>query len=145
MLAFYLKGLLIAIAIGVIAGIVTRISSKHVQVGWVIPAVVVAFVAVVILGLVKRIATTYTISSQRLTIQLGILSRETHETRIERIQNVNVRQSVMERMLRVGTVDFDTAAESGYDFKFIGVADPQHIVRTIDRVIHGLRAPADGV
>ncbi len=145
MLAFYLKGLLIAIAIGVIAGIVTRISSKHVQVGWVIPAVVVAFVAVVILGLVKRIATTYTISSQRLTIQLGILSRETHETRIERIQNVNVRQSVMERMLRVGTVDFDTAAESGYDFKFIGVADPQEIVRTIDRVIHGLRAPADGV
>jgi uncharacterized membrane protein YdbT with pleckstrin-like domain len=145
MLAFYIKGLAIAILAGVIAGIVTRISSHSVQAGWVIPAVFVVFVIVVLLGIVKRIATVYTISSQRLRIQLGLLSRETHETRVERIQNVNVVQSLLERILRVGTVDFDTAAESGYDFKFRGVANPQQVVRTVDRVMHSLRAPADGV
>jgi uncharacterized membrane protein YdbT with pleckstrin-like domain len=145
MLAFYIKGLAIAILAGVIAGIVTRISSHSVKVGWVIPAVAVVFVVVVIAGFIRRVATVYTISSQRLTIQLGIFSREMHETRVERIQNVNVIQSLLERMLRVGTVDFDTAAEAGYDFKFRGVADPQQVVRTVDRVIHQLRASADGV
>src|SRR5581483_348417 len=105
----------------------------------VIAAVFVALVIVLVIGLLKRVQTTYTISNQRLTIRTGIFSREMHETRIERVQNVNATQSLLDRMLRVGTVDFDTAAGAEYDFKFRGVANPQGIVRTVDRAIHGLR------
>lgn len=135
-LSFYIRGLLLAVLAGVIAGVVTRIANNSVQAGWVVPAVLVVFVIVLVVGFVKRVATTYTITNQRLTIHTGILSREMHETRLERVQNVNLTQSLLERMLRVGTVDFDTAAEAGYDFKFRGVSEPQQIVHTVDRAIH---------
>ncbi len=84
---------------------VTRIAAGHVQVGWVIVAVVVVFLVLVVVGQVRRIQTTYSITNQRLTIQTGILSRDLHQTRLERIQNVNSSQSLFERLLRVGTVD----------------------------------------
>ncbi len=40
---FYAKGLVAALVAGVIAGVVTRIADHHVQVGWVIVAVLVVF------------------------------------------------------------------------------------------------------
>jgi uncharacterized membrane protein YdbT with pleckstrin-like domain len=137
---FYAKGLLAALLAGVIVGLVTRISAKHVQVGWVILAVVVVFLILAIIGQVRRIQTTYSITNQRLTLRTGILSRDVHQTRLERIQNVNSSQSLFERLLRIGTVEFDTAGEQQFDFAFRGVGSPAGIVRTVDRALHALRA-----
>jgi uncharacterized membrane protein YdbT with pleckstrin-like domain len=139
MLAFYLRGLLVAVLAGVIAGLVTRITGRRVEDGWVGVAVAVVFVVVLVWGFVRRLATTYTITNRRLTIDVGLLSREMHETRLERVQNVNSRQHLLERMLGVGTVDFDTAGGASYDFKFRGVNNPRQIVRTVDRALHELR------
>lgn len=139
MLAFYVRGLLAAIVAGVIAGIVTRIANHGVQAGWVGAAVLVVFLIVLLWGLLRRISTTYTITSRRLTIRSGLVSREMHETRLERVQNVNSRQRLLERLLGVGTVDFDTAGGAAYDFSFRGVDDPGRIVRTVDRALHELR------
>jgi uncharacterized membrane protein YdbT with pleckstrin-like domain len=141
MVAFQLRGLLAMVVAGVIAGLATAVASGHVQVGWVIVAVVAVFVVVALAGLVRRKATTYTISDQRLTIQIGLLSRELHETQLARVQNVSTRQSLLERMLGVGTVDFDTAGGAGFDFAFRGVADPRAIVHTVHGVLHGSEPP----
>jgi uncharacterized membrane protein YdbT with pleckstrin-like domain len=138
MLAFYIRGLLAAVAAGVIAGIVTRISDRSVSVPWVAAAVLVVFLVVLAWGLIRRIATTYTITNRRLTIRSGLLSRELHECRIERVQNVNTRQRLLERMLGIGTVDFDTAAGAAYDFSFRGVEDPGGIVRTVNAALEDL-------
>ena len=140
---FYAKGLFWVLVAGIIAGIVTRISAHHVQAGWVSAAVVAVFLVLVIIGQIRRIGTTYSITNQRLTIQTGILSRDVHQTRLERIQNVNSSQSLFERLLRIGTVEFDTAGETQFDFAFRGVSNPSGIVRTVDRALHALRgAPA---
>jgi uncharacterized membrane protein YdbT with pleckstrin-like domain len=139
MAAFYVRGLIAAVLAGVIAGLVTRIASGHVETGWVGAVVAVVFVVVLLSGLIRRISTTYTITNRRLTISAGLLSREMHETRLERVQNVNSRQRLLERCLGVGTVDFDTAGGAAYDFKFHGVDDPRQIVRTVDRALHDLR------
>jgi uncharacterized membrane protein YdbT with pleckstrin-like domain len=138
MLALYVRGLLVAILAGVIAGIVTRITGRSVDVPWVAAAVLVVFVVVLAWGLIRRIATTYTITNRRLTIQSGLLSRELHECRLERVQNVNTRQRLLERMLGIGTVDFDTAAGAAYDFSFRGVEDPGGIVKTVDAALEDL-------
>jgi uncharacterized membrane protein YdbT with pleckstrin-like domain len=135
-LSFYLKGLVLAIIVGALAGGITAIASSGVKAEWVIVAVLVVFLLVVLIGFIKRVATTYTISDQRLRIKSGILRRETHQTRLERVQNVNTTQSMIDRFLRVGRVDFDTAGEAGYSFAFLGVANPHDIVRTVDRAIH---------
>jgi uncharacterized membrane protein YdbT with pleckstrin-like domain len=70
------------------------------------------------------------------------MARDLRQTRLERIQNVNARQSMLERLLRVGTVDFDTAGGADYDFTFHGVANPGEIVRTVDRALR--RSSLDG-
>ena len=138
MLVFYVRGLLAAVLAGVIAGLVTRATGRNVDVAWVAAAVLVVFVFVLAWGLVRRLAVTYTITNRRLTIRSGLLSRELHETRLERLQNVNSRQRLLERMLGVGTVDFDTAGGAAYDFRFRGVEDPGRIVRTVNAALEDL-------
>jgi uncharacterized membrane protein YdbT with pleckstrin-like domain len=138
--SFYARGLVLMLLAGVAAGLVTAIAAGHVQVGWIVAAVLLALLAVLGVGLLKLIQTTYSITSQRLTIQCGLFSRELHETRLERVQNVNARQSALERVLGIGTVDFDTAAGGNFDFSFRGVSDPRAIVRTVDRALRE-RAP----
>lgn len=140
MLGFYLRGLVGAVVAGVIAGLITRATTGSVEVAWVIVAVLVVFVFVLVRGHMRRLRTTYTVTSRRLTIDLGLLSRDMHETRLERVQNVRSRQTMLERALGVGTVDFDTAAGAAYDFSFHGVEDPGRIVRTVDRAVHEMRA-----
>jgi uncharacterized membrane protein YdbT with pleckstrin-like domain len=77
--------------------------------------------------------TDYTISTQRLYIRTGILSKSVQQTRIDRVQNVNTRQSVRQRLLRVGTVDFDTAGSDDSDFRFIGIDNPSQVAAAVDR------------
>jgi uncharacterized membrane protein YdbT with pleckstrin-like domain len=147
-IGFYLKGIAIAIVLGVIAKL---IGGSGFQVFLVVLIVIAATVA---WGFLKRWATTYTISTRRLNIKRGIVSREIQETRLERVQNVNIRQSVYQRLMRIGDVDFDTAASGGdYDFIFYGVAEPGDVVHAVDQATgagaagsHGLGEPqAPGV
>jgi uncharacterized membrane protein YdbT with pleckstrin-like domain len=125
-LGFYLKGILVAVVLGVIAKLV---SGNGATVG----VVVVVIALTVLIGFVKRVATTYTITNRRLNIKRGIVSREIQETRLERVQNVNYRQSVYQRIMQIGDVDFDTAATDDYNFVFVGVADPAEVVHRVDQ------------
>jgi uncharacterized membrane protein YdbT with pleckstrin-like domain len=134
---FYVKGFVAAVLAGTLAGIVTRTGSRSVSVGWVAIVVLAVCITVLVAGMVRRAQTRYTITTWRVTIETGIVSRELHEARLERVQNVNCHQTVLQRLLMVGTVDFDTAGSADYDFKFHGVAGPQQIVRTVGRALRG--------
>jgi uncharacterized membrane protein YdbT with pleckstrin-like domain len=140
-LDFYVKGWLGTLLIAVLVAAVTDVAAGHVQLGWVMLAVAVSLAAVLLAGLVKRKRTLYTITSQRLTIRTGLFARAVQETRLDRIQNVNTRQSMLERMLGVGTVHFDTAGGAEYNFSFHGLAAPDHVVRTVDRALRELARP----
>jgi len=140
-LDFYFKGILLIVIAAVIAGVITAVNNK-ISIPVVAAVVAAGLVVMLLLGFFRRIRTTYTISSRRLTIRIGLLSRELHECRLERVQNVNATQSILERMLAIGTVDFDTAGGSEFDFKFRGVESPQQIVRTVDRALHALQQAA---
>jgi uncharacterized membrane protein YdbT with pleckstrin-like domain len=130
---FHLKGLLAAVLLGAVAGLISALVDGHVQVIWVIIAVLAVFVVNLAIGLVRRLQTTYTVTTERLTIERGLMTRELHETRLERVQNVTLRQSLLDRALGVGTVDFDTAASAAFDFSFIGIGEPRRLMRTVDR------------
>jgi uncharacterized membrane protein YdbT with pleckstrin-like domain len=131
-LDFYFKGLALVILGAAIAALVTIISDK---VDWAITGAVAAVVLVIVIlvGLVKRTTTTYTITDRRLHIRKGVFTRVTSDTRLERVQNVNTRQTLAERLLRVGTVDFDTAGTEDSDFAFVGVASPRKVVEAVDK------------
>jgi len=139
MLAFYIQGLLAVVVVGAIVAAVTALGDG-VKWGLVAVIVVVGAALVIVGGLIKRIATVYTITNQRLRIKRGILSKRVQQTRIDRVQNVNTDQSVLERVLRVGTVDFDTAGTDDSDFTFAGVSSPSRVVEAVDRAQHAATA-----
>src|SRR5439155_856382 len=89
MVGFYVKGTLVAALAGVIAGAVTAAADSHINIPIVVVAVFVVYALVILIGFVRRVQTTYSITDQRLTIDTGLLSREVHETRLARVQNVN--------------------------------------------------------
>jgi uncharacterized membrane protein YdbT with pleckstrin-like domain len=126
LLAFYLSGLVVAVLIAAIVALAASVGA-----GIAVGVVLIALVIVV--GFVRRMATTYMVSNQRLYIRRGILSKRIQQTRIDRVQNVNTDQRFLERVLRVGTVDFDTAGTDDSDFTFRGIANPDEVVAAVDR------------
>lgn len=138
-LDFYIKGLVVAVIAGAIAAGVSDVADDGVKAGWVGTAAGVFILITLLVGVLKRIATTYTITTRRLHVRRGILSRREEETRIDRMTNVTTSQSFLERILRIGTVNFDTASNEPTDlFKFKGVSDPQGIVRAVDEAQGGI-------
>ena len=125
-LAYYIKGLIGALIVAAVGYLLD-------DVGLGIGFLLLIIALVLIAGFIRRFATVYTITTQRLRIKHGIIARHVQQTDIERVQNVNTDQSVLERMLQVGTVDFDTAGTGDSDFKFTGVEDPQEVVAAVDR------------
>jgi uncharacterized membrane protein YdbT with pleckstrin-like domain len=127
-LRFYGAGLLVAAAAGAIAALADTTGLGV--------AVAIAVAAVTIVaGYVRRLSTSYVVTNERLRIRRGLVSRHTQETRLERIQNVNTDQRLTERLLRIGSVDFDTAGGDDFDFAFAGVAHPDRIAQVVDRAI----------
>jgi uncharacterized membrane protein YdbT with pleckstrin-like domain len=137
-LGFYLKGLLIAVILGVIAKLASGSGTAFL-------VILVILALTVLIGFVKRVATTYTITDRRLNIKRGIFSKEVQETRLERVQNVNYRQSVYQRLMQIGDVDFDTAASDDYNFVFVGVADPGEVVHKVDQATGANAAGSHGL
>jgi uncharacterized membrane protein YdbT with pleckstrin-like domain len=125
-LGYYLPLLLLAVVAGVIVAIAASVALG-------IAAGVVLLALVLLVGHVKRTATDYVITTQRLYIRRGILSKREQQTRIDRVQNINTHQSLLERMLRVGTVDFDTAGTDDSEFRFVGISRPGAVVTAVDR------------
>jgi uncharacterized membrane protein YdbT with pleckstrin-like domain len=137
-LGFYLKGVLVAIVLGVIAKLLGNNASAFI-------VILVVLALTLLIGFLKRVATTYTITDRRLNIKRGIVSREIQETRLERVQNVNYNQTIFQRMLNVGDVDFDTAAGDDYNFIFAAVSDPADVVTKVDQATHTGAAGSHGL
>jgi len=132
-LGFYVKGILAVAVAGALVAAATRVLEDEVNAGLVTAVVLVLLVIVLVVGWVKRLFTTYTISNHRLHIRRGIIARAEQQTAITRVQNVNTHQSVLQRLLQIGNVNFDTAAGDDFDFEFGGVADPQEVVEAVHR------------
>jgi uncharacterized membrane protein YdbT with pleckstrin-like domain len=139
-LDFYIKGILATAAICLLVALGTNIFGDETNTSLVVIIALVGVAVTILAGFTKRVATSYTITNRRLHIKRGIVSRTIQETRLERVQNVNYNQSVLQRVLQVGDVDFDTAAGDDYNFIFFGVAEPADVVHMVDQAT-GLGAP----
>ena len=141
-LGFYVKGIVLVVIAAAIAAGATRVANDEVDTGLVTLVAIVLLVVVFVAGYVKRLFTTYTISTHRLHIRRGIIARAEQQTLINRVQNVNTHQSVIQRFLMFGDVNFDTAANDDFDFEFAGVARPGDVVEAVHRAQREADTPA---
>jgi uncharacterized membrane protein YdbT with pleckstrin-like domain len=136
LMSFYLGGIGLAVLVVAILGLLAGEWGLSVAIG------AALVVLTLLIGYLRRVSTKYLITNQRLRISRGIVRRNVQETRLERVQNVNYQQSVLDRMLGVGTVDFDTAGTDDSEFRFEWVDGPEEVVRAVDHAIEEARAEA---
>ena len=128
LMSFYVSGLIAAVVLG---GILWLTASAEVGVA----VGVGVFALTLVIGYVRRMFTKYLITNRRLRITRGIVRRNVQETRLDRVQNVNYAQGVIDRLFKVGTVDFDTAGTDDSEFRFEWVNRPDAVVRAVDEAI----------
>jgi membrane protein YdbS with pleckstrin-like domain len=138
LMSFYVGGIGLAVVVVVVLGLLVG--------EWVLALVAAAVIAALtlVVGSFRRASTKYLITNQRLRISRGIVRRNVQETRLGRVQNVNYQQGALDRMLGVGSVDFDTAGSDDSEFRFEWVNRPEEVVRAVDRAIEEARSSASG-
>jgi uncharacterized membrane protein YdbT with pleckstrin-like domain len=126
-LSFHIKGIIFTLGLFFLIVLVKWLGAG---VSSVIPAavLVIGIALTIASGWIHRFFTQYAITTKRLHIRTGILSKTESSTNVDRIQNITVRQSPVDRILRVGVISFETASEAPADrFSFIGVNNPQSL------------------
>lgn len=98
----------------------------------------VGLLCLVVIGLVWYLvewlrcrSTQLVVTTQRTILRTGILSKQTSELRHTDIRNIQVVQGVFERMLKVGTLELSSAAQSDVEIVIKGVPDPQGLATLI--------------
>lgn len=136
-LGWYVLGVIVALLPVSIAGLLKANDKGTGLDYWKWVLISLALLALVILiDTIRRLATTYTVTTRRLHIRKGILRRVDQSTHLDRVQNLNTRQSLLDRLLGVGAVDFDTAGTEAAEasFSFAGVSRPLSLVHRVEEV-----------
>ena len=99
------------------------------------------FALLLLAGWVRRHFTRYRITTKHLLIRTGILSRNENSASLDRVQNIKVIQSPIERLLRTGSVDFDTASGEAADaeLRFVGIDHPRDLRDQILAAVEKIR------
>src|SRR5690606_24251658 len=67
---------------------------------------------------------TYTITRKRCTAEIGFVARKIYEVQCRHIRNINVEQSLFQRLFGIGNVEISTAGGQGIEVTFKSVHDP---------------------
>ena len=107
----YLFCLLLAVAIGVLLAM--EKDNQQVQ-DWgkwafILPAILALFT---VIRHIRNRMVTITVSDDRVREEVGLLSKSTRTIELDKIQEVNVRRSVWQRMWGLGDLSMETAGRS---------------------------------
>ena len=81
----------------------------HTGAWWFSVVSVIGIVVTLVGGWIRRQTIRYVVSDRRIGIRTGIVSRNERTTHLNRVQNVAMRQGVIQRLMGIGDVDWDTA------------------------------------
>ena len=95
------------------------------------------WLAAILIGLaaLRRYAARYTVSGDKIQAHQGIISRTQKSVRTGHLRNVNLRQSVVQRALNVGDVEFSTSGGGGIEVVFRGIIDPVSLRDRFDELV----------
>ena len=107
--------------------------------------IVLALIGVPLLVLVgfivyRQHVWAFTIRGDTIESCRGIIGRDVQSIRVQDLRNVNVRQSIFQRLFGVGDVEFSSAGGAGVEVTFYGVLDPLGVK---DRVMRSNRDSRD--
>jgi uncharacterized membrane protein YdbT with pleckstrin-like domain len=150
LLLYYFKWTIVSLIPVAVWIVLDQVMSDPPSATWFLAVTVVGLLATYVVGWIKRSTTRYRVTDRRIQIRTGLLSKSESSANLTRVQNVNVNQSALQRMLGIGNVDWDTAGSDAgdADFTFYGVEDPSRLVHLVDSsrdVEVGTRPGADHI
>jgi uncharacterized membrane protein YdbT with pleckstrin-like domain len=128
-MAIVIPGVLLAIAFLVIslwAGLAT---------GTALIVTLVIAVVVVVWTLLETIRWKYTITNRRVFVRHGLISVNEQTARLERVQDVTLRQTLFDRLFGVGRLAIDTAGSEGGALEFKALVEPTHVREVLDAAV----------
>ena len=128
-MAIVVPGVLVALLV-LVVGIWAGLSAATA----VIIAVVVALVTVV-WALLETIRWKYTITNRRVFVRHGLVSVQEQTARLERVQDVTLRQTLFDRIFGVGRLAIDTAGSEGGALEFKALTEPTHVREILDAAV----------
>lgn len=129
-------GLAILTALGLIVGTFVP------PFGWMVAGGValVVWAWLLLTLLYRRMTVRYRLTAHRFFTETGLLSRTNDRVQVIAIDDVRVRQGLIERMFNVGTIDlkssdkeFKSAQGSNPELILRGIESPQHVADLIDK------------
>jgi uncharacterized membrane protein YdbT with pleckstrin-like domain len=92
-------------------------------------------IVVVVWTLLETIRWKYTITNRRVFVRHGLVSVNEQTARLERVQDVTLRQTLFDRLFGVGKLDVDTAGSEGGALEFKALVAPAHVREVLDAAV----------
>jgi len=73
------------------------------------------------------------LTNKRTVQRTGLIARKTTEVLHRDVRNIEIDQSVFQRLFGVGRIGIASAGQSGVEIQFTGVRDPDGVKALIDR------------
>ncbi|MCI0400937.1 MAG: PH domain-containing protein [Gammaproteobacteria bacterium] len=77
----------------------------------------------------------FTVNSLNIESTKGIIARNVRSIRIMDLRNVNVKQSIIQRILGIGDVEFSSAGGVDVEVVFFGVIDPMNVKHSVQAAL----------
>ncbi len=92
------------------------------------------FVVVAIVILYRRYSWRFTITNETIESSYGIISRNVKSIRVKDLRNVNLKQSILQRIFGVGDLEFSSSGGVGIEVSFYGITKPMEIKNQIQKL-----------
>jgi uncharacterized membrane protein YdbT with pleckstrin-like domain len=131
---WYFAGPAVSLFLVIVLGIVLWATGVSGTGGDVLRIIVIALIVVAAIWLIVRylkwITTYFVITSHRLIFRTGVLGKSGIEIPLERINNVNFHQSILERLLGAGDLLIESGGEDGQS-RYTDIRHPDRVQRLI--------------
>jgi membrane protein YdbS with pleckstrin-like domain len=97
-------------------------------------------VGVALRAYLERWAVRYAITTEEAYKKTGIVSRDVTQLRLDRVQNTNFSQSLLERALSYGDIRLDTAGTGGTELVFEDIDRPAEVIGIVNRRLSSIGA-----
>jgi uncharacterized membrane protein YdbT with pleckstrin-like domain len=107
-------------------------STENLRVVYVV--IVAVFVYLLAVVIYRRYSWAYTIDGETIESREGLIARKVSSIRVRDLRNINMKQSLWQRLMGVGDVEFSSAGGSGIEVSFRGVSDPLQVKSLAQRM-----------
>ena len=81
----------------------------------------------IIYAVLDRKTRVFTLTTRKVMMQSGIISRKTSEVSMRDIRSINMSQGILERLFGLGTVQIGSAGTAGIEVEFKGIRNPSQV------------------